>query len=131
VLDFAQPSGPRWRDFGGRRQTGFDNPQPGAGTLTQHVRLIGTEIERVESRRGPAHRVVSYVLLSESNRKLDAFGDLIALSEDPPNSEPPRPRSRLVPRVIFWHREHRTFGTLTYCSQSRNPKLVPSLSHNL
>ncbi len=50
MLDFVQPTRTGRRSLGGRWQARFDNAQSGTGTLSQrHGRLIGIEIQRVES----------------------------------------------------------------------------------
>src|SRR6516165_2007863 len=50
MLEFVQPARAGRRGLSRRRQTRLDDPQTGAGTLTQrHGGLIGTAEERVES----------------------------------------------------------------------------------
>jgi hypothetical protein len=48
MLDFVNPAGTGGRRLRWRRQTGLNNPQTGTIRHTQrHVRLIGTDIQRV------------------------------------------------------------------------------------
>ena len=59
VLDFVNPTGAGRRGLGGRRQTRFDYPQAGAGTLTQRpADLIGTRAPRVESACAVMRRII-------------------------------------------------------------------------
>ena len=50
VFEFMNPTGTARWSLGGGGETRLDNPETGAGTLTQrHGHLIGTETGRVES----------------------------------------------------------------------------------
>src|SRR5262249_25966305 len=54
VFEFMNPTGTGRRGLRWRRQTRFDNPQAGTGTLTQrHGRLIGISTEGVDPPTAP------------------------------------------------------------------------------